>query len=66
MQSAADFNHSDCQWQSHLKSRDVAIPSLNGKMYDYRRKCRKNREIATPVCALARNDMLFFRAALVA
>ena len=65
MQSAADFNHSDCQWQSHLKSRDVAIPPLNGKCNDFQRKYRKNREIATPVCALARNDMFYFSAAVI-
>ena len=28
-------------------------------------KCRKNREIATPVCALARNDMFYFCAPLI-
>jgi hypothetical protein len=33
------------------------------KCHDFQRKRRKNREIATPVCALARNDMLFFSAA---
>ena len=28
------------------------------------KKCQKNREIATPVCALARNDMFYFCAPL--
>ena len=37
----------------------VAIPPKEGKTHNYRQKCREIQGIPTPVCALARNDMVY-------